>query len=169
MSAENPKMPERFRPYIATFLIVENNGRYLLSLRRNTGYMDGRYGLVSGHVEENESAASACLREAREEAGLDLAATDIEPLHVMHLVDGVRTYVYIVFITRNYTGPVENREPEKCGGLAWFTRDALPANMAPNIRMVFEHALSGAFYSEAGFPGMDPVPGEPCAAPPLRA
>ncbi len=44
-------------------------GRLLMQRRRNTGYMDGRLGLVSGHIDDYERVQSAMVREAKEEAG----------------------------------------------------------------------------------------------------
>jgi 8-oxo-dGTP pyrophosphatase MutT (NUDIX family) len=41
----------------------------LLHKRQNSGFMDGSYSLVSGHVEANESFKQAMIREAHEEAG----------------------------------------------------------------------------------------------------
>ena len=49
---------------VAVYLIVKNGDNLLLSLREGTGYMDGYYGLVSGHVEKGEPAKYACIREA---------------------------------------------------------------------------------------------------------
>lgn len=47
--------------------MVERDQRILLQLRINTGYCDGMWGCVAGHVEEGESASGAMIREARVE------------------------------------------------------------------------------------------------------
>lgn len=51
---------------------------------RNTGYCDGFYGLVSGHVEDDESATSALIREAHEEADIQFDPSHLRVVHVMH-------------------------------------------------------------------------------------
>ncbi len=57
---------------IAVYLILKREEETLLLLRQNTGYMDGFYGLVSGHVENDESAVTAMIREAHEESGITI-------------------------------------------------------------------------------------------------
>ena len=37
---------ERFKVVPAVYLIIKNDNKILLSLRENTGYMDGYYGSV---------------------------------------------------------------------------------------------------------------------------
>ena len=77
---------ERFKMPVAVYLIVKNGDNLLLSLREGTGYMDGYYGLVSGHVEEGEPAKYACIREAMEEASIQLKMNEIKPAHIMHRI-----------------------------------------------------------------------------------
>ena len=59
---------------VAVHLILTNDDDEILMLRRvDTGYKDGEYGLVSGHVEEGENLKSAMIREASEEAGIAIS------------------------------------------------------------------------------------------------
>ena len=46
---------ERFKVITAVHLILIENNKILLQRRYNTGYEDGNYSVVAGHVEENES------------------------------------------------------------------------------------------------------------------
>jgi len=66
-------------------LILERpDGRVLLIVRANTGYMDGRAGLPAGHVEPGEPADTAMIREAREELGIAIDPVGLSFAHVMH-------------------------------------------------------------------------------------
>ena len=59
---------ERFKLVVAVHLILIENGKILLLRRYNTGYEDGNYSLVAGHIDGNESVIQAMQREALEEA-----------------------------------------------------------------------------------------------------
>ena len=61
---------ERFKIITAVHLILIENERVLLQRRYNTGYEDGKYSVVAGHVEENEDVITAMQREALEEIGI---------------------------------------------------------------------------------------------------
>ncbi len=51
--------------------VVTSNSSVVLIKRKNAPYK-GFYALPGGFVEENETVEAACIREAREETGLDL-------------------------------------------------------------------------------------------------
>ena len=68
----------RFKTHAAVYLILkDNNENVLLSLRKNTGYKDGFWGLVSGHIEKGEPASLAMAREAKEEANIIINQSDL--------------------------------------------------------------------------------------------
>ncbi len=56
--------------------------------RANTGYMDGFYSVVAGHIEPGETVVQAAVREAAEEAGVLILPWDTEVVGVMHRRDG---------------------------------------------------------------------------------
>ena len=63
---------ERFKVITAVHLILIENNKILLQRRYNTGYEDGNYSVVAGHVEENESVIETMQREALEEIGINI-------------------------------------------------------------------------------------------------
>ena len=63
---------------------TSDGAEVLLHLRRGTGYRDGHWALVAGHVEAGESVVDAAAREAREEVGVEVATADLVPLTAMH-------------------------------------------------------------------------------------
>lgn len=67
-----------FSTYLTVGLILIKNNKILLMKRCNTGYEDGKYGLVAGHVESKESLKQAIIREAKEEIGINLSKQDLE-------------------------------------------------------------------------------------------
>ncbi len=85
MNAEaNAPRRERFALVAAVHLFLLAGDRVLLSLRHNTGYADGLWGVVAGHLDGDESVVAAMAREAREEAGIVLALNDLVVVGIMH-------------------------------------------------------------------------------------
>jgi 8-oxo-dGTP diphosphatase len=110
----------------AVYLVLLAEGKILLSKRLNTGYEDGNYGLVAGHVETGETLRQAMAREALEESGLVIAATDIDLALTMHRFSPSSSPPERLdfFMTAvKYTGEITNKEPAKCADLAWFGRN----------------------------------------------
>ena len=128
-------------------LLIKKKTSVLLSLRKNTGYCDGYYGLVSGHVEEEELATAALMREAREEIGADLSLHPLRAVHFMHRKTD-RANLDIFFACHVSDLHFSNQEPEKCGGLTFYPLDALPANIIPYIAQAIQAYKACQYYSE---------------------
>src|SRR5437868_3941505 len=105
--------------FVTVYLILKKGDQTLLSLRKNTGYCDDFYGLVSGHVENDESATAAMIREAYEEAGIVLSPSDLKVVHIGHRKTD-RFCIDVFFECTSYQGTLENKEPEKCATLQFF-------------------------------------------------
>lgn len=56
-----------FRYPVAVHLFFIRNRQVLLLRRFNTGYEDGNYSVVAGHVDAGETVTQAAIREAEEE------------------------------------------------------------------------------------------------------
>lgn len=61
----------RVRLPVAVHTFLLRSGSVLLLRRCNTGFEDGNYGLVGGHLEGGESVTQAAIRECREEVRVD--------------------------------------------------------------------------------------------------
>lgn len=132
---------------VNVYLILRKDNDVLLLLRKNTGYCDGMYGLVAGHVEDGESALQALVREAQEEAGIEIDIQDVRFVHVMHRQSN-RFNIDLFFECCSWEGTPVNQEPEKCAGLEFFPKDKLPSNIITHIEAVLNaHQL----YSEQGW------------------
>lgn len=141
------------RCLVASHLFCFRDDHILLARRSNTGYEDGNYGVPAGHVDEGESGIDAMVREAREEVGMVLAATDLTVVHVMHRDTEVGPW-FNLFLSCEWQptfGEPHNREPEKCDHVAWFPLTEVPSNMVPYVRTGLEHARAGTPYSELGW------------------
>lgn len=133
---------------LCVYLILRKGDQILLHLRKNTGYADGMYGMVSGHVEDGESAMNAMIREAGEEAGI--IPLEIKPIHFLHSKTN-RLNMNIFFECTKWKGEIINKEPEKCEELKFFPLNKLPLNMQLYLKEVLREVAQGNHYSELGF------------------
>lgn len=138
----------------ASYLVLINQNNEVLLLRRyNTGFKDGMYSLVAGHVDAGETFTTALIREAKEEAGITIEPNAAVVAHMLHRksdTDGSER-VDVFFTVREWEGEIVNLEPEKCDGLHWFSFDELPENTIDYIRVALQHIANEVRYSEMGW------------------
>jgi 8-oxo-dGTP diphosphatase len=135
-------------------LILErSDGQILLSIRANTGYMDGRAGLPSGHVEPAEPADTAMIREATEELGIAIDPADLAFAHVMHrwTGGGETARVSFFFTASRWAGEVVNAEPHRCAGLLWSDPASLPEHTIGYIADALAEVRAGRTFSAHGW------------------
>lgn len=144
-------MPERHTPRTASYLILEKDDQILLMKRKNTGFKDGKYSLVAGHVDEGENFREAMIREAEEEIGVKIDKEELETVSIMHRRSEGSVYVDVFFKTENWDGEPSNEEPKKCGELLWTEKDNLPENTIDYVRKVIDEIDRGLEYQEIGW------------------
>jgi hypothetical protein len=59
--------------------------------------------------------------------------------------------VDVFFTAKEWEGEIQNKEPEKCDDLSWFSLTEPPINIIPYIRQALECVRDGIFYSESGW------------------
>ena len=82
---------------VAVHLLLVKNDRVLLLRRYNTGYEDGNYSVVAGHIEGGEDLKTAMIREAREEAGIEILRSKLEVVGVIHFKGNIDSLVTRAF------------------------------------------------------------------------
>ena len=134
----------------AVFLVLLQGDSVLLQRRKNTGHEDGNYSLVGGHFEENESATSVLIREAKEEIGIVLDPSELKLSYVLHKkIDDERLDLF--FIAKKWKGHPAICEPEKCDDLKFAPLHALPKNTAQYIVQALTDIQNNIFYGEIGW------------------
>ncbi|HVZ12481.1 MAG TPA: NUDIX domain-containing protein [Patescibacteria group bacterium] len=141
---------KRFLLRSAVYLIPIKDNKILLAKRFNTGWMDGMYSLISGHLDGNESVTSAIIREAYEEAKIKVAKNDLEPATVLHRKSD-QEYVDFFFVTKRWDGEPSIGEPDKCDDLRWTLINDLPDNTLPYIKDVIDNYRNRVAFSESGW------------------
>ena len=141
---------ERYKLIASVYLLFIKDGKILLLRRANTGYEDGNYSVVAGHVDEHESLTHAAIREAKEESGVTIQPDDLNVTTTMHRreLDGRLDFFFAV---KKWAGELANKEPNKCDDLSWFPLNNLPSNTIPYIKQAIECSQKGIIYSEFGW------------------
>ena len=142
---------ERFKLVTAVHLILIQNNQILLLRRYHTGYEDGNYSVVAGHIDGNESVITAMRREALEEAGIDIKQNDLEIVHVMHRRTKERESIDYFLTCKQYSGQIQMMEKDKCDELAFYDLDKLPTNVIPYVRKAIEYYQNHVSFSIYGW------------------
>lgn len=144
-------MPKRTTYRAAVYVIPVRGREILLSQRFNTGFGDGWYSFVAGHIEEGESATQTAVRESSEEAGIEIAQADLRFVHTLHRFSDV-VYFDFFFTVTHWQGTPSILEPHRCSELRWAAFDALPDQTLPYIRHVIQQVfIAGSTFSEYGW------------------
>jgi 8-oxo-dGTP diphosphatase len=147
----------RHRLVPAVYVLLERDGRVLLMRRQGTGFQDGKLSTIAGHLEADEGVAACAVREAAEEAGVELSSADLEVVTTMHRRTGEPGHERVDFfvVARSWRGEPRNCEPAKCSELVWAPIDDLPTDTIPYVRRAVESWRAGVHFSSWGWDATD--------------
>lgn len=135
---------------IAVHLLLVKDERVLLLRRYNTGYEDGNYSVVAGHIEGGEDLKTATIREAQEEAGIEISRSSLDVVGVIHFKEDAE-YIHFFLSASEWCGEVTNMEPGKCDDLRWFGIHDLPDNTVAYVRRAIENYCNGIWFGSVGW------------------
>lgn len=135
----------------AVYVVLRRRGadgdEVLLQQRAGTGYMDGWWALLAGHVDPGESVHEAAVREAAEESGVVVAPDALRPLTALHRFERrgpqVEQRVDVFFEVTHWSGEPVLREPDRAAAMGWYPLRALPAQVVPHERLVLDALAAG--------------------------
>lgn len=140
-----------FMVHITTQLLLIQDNKVLLMKRKNTGYEDGKYGSIGGHLEKNEDFKSSLIREAKEEININLKRQNLEFVCMIHSKGITDNYVNFFFTCNKYSGNINNNEVNKCSELKWFDLDNLPTNIIEIEKRAIENFKNNNYLIEYGW------------------
>lgn len=117
-------------------VVVRNGPAWLLGLRKGA-WGRGTWGFPGGKIEPGEDPLAAAARELNEETGLEATQAQAAGWASGWLEAGGVRHVTL-FVEARAEGTPVVAEPDKCERWAWFTRDALPANLFEPTRLYFD-------------------------------
>ncbi len=124
----------------------------MLARRFNTGWADGKYSMIAGHIDGKETVSAALIREAKEECGIDIKTKAVKVLHTMHRCsENDVEYIDFFASASVWEGVPGIMEPDKCDDVRWFLLDQLPTNLLPHVRQAIDCIERGITYSEFGW------------------
>lgn len=135
---------------LSIHLFFRKGVNILLLRRYNTGYEDGNYSVVAGHVEANESVIEAGVREAMEEVGVKVNSSDIKIVGIMHRKSNDERVDFFAYVDC-WEGEIKNLEPKKCDELLWCKRAELPQNTIGYIKKALDYSDNSIWYDEFGW------------------
>jgi len=135
---------------VAVHLLLVKDERVLLLRRYNTGYEDGNYSVVAGHIEGGEDLKTALVREVQGEVGIKVSRSILDVVGVIHF-KGDAEYIHFFLKASLWSGDVTNMEPDKCDDLSWFDIRNLPGNTIPYIRRAIENYRNDAWFDSVGW------------------
>lgn len=141
---------QRFQLIAAVHLFLIRDGEILLLKRCNTGYEDGNFSVVAGHLDGNEEVKAAMIREAQEEAGIMLSPENLEVVGVMHRKSTEERVDFFLAASR-WSGEIVNAEPHKCEELTWHPMDKLPENVIPYVRRAIDNFTRKVTFDSFGW------------------
>ncbi|NMC51696.1 NUDIX domain-containing protein [Candidatus Kuenenbacteria bacterium] len=153
-------LEERFKITPASYLfLINDKNELLLGLRQNTGYRDGQHEVPAGHIEAGESFVDCIVREAKEEANVEIKTEDLKIAHILHRLKSdeeepdknLRQRLDVFYIAKKWSGEINNNESSKCAYWRWFPLDKLPDNIFPYVKFALEQYQRGVMLSEIGF------------------
>lgn len=133
-------------PRIGVGVIVENKeGKILVGKRE--GKHAPFYSIPGGHFELGETFEEAGAREVKEETDLN-----IKDLKVLAVTNNLQTFkhegkhtVSVILYTKNYSGELNNMEPNKCSEWLWVNPTELPQPHFEASELAVASLLSGQF------------------------
>lgn len=142
--------PNRFHLIAAIFVLLIKGDKIFLTKRTNTGWEDGKWSIIGGHLDGNETATQAVVREAYEEAGITINPQDLKFFNVAHVITN-NERVQFSFAAYKWKGQPKNNEPDKASDADWFPLDNLPENLTDISRDTIEWYKEKRIYTEFGW------------------
>ena len=142
---------KRFNLPVAVYLVLRKADKVLLLLRSGTGFCDGQYSLIAGHLDGFEPATTAVIREAKEEANITIKVESLSLGCTVHRKTPEKEYIDIFYECSSWEGQIQNMEPTKCKELQFFEQDSLPENTIQYVKTALECCLNKKQYLEIGW------------------
>lgn len=128
---------------VANAVIVDPEGRLLLTQRFEPAIpqIHLKWQIPGGKIERNESPAEACIREAKEETGLNVEIISNQTLRIEQLYPDNKFYLN-VFLTSPVSGTINTSLDHETHDARWFTVEEIAnLNCLDNTQEMVDFAV----------------------------
>jgi ADP-ribose pyrophosphatase YjhB (NUDIX family) len=133
-------------------LLVDDLGRVLLTLRKLPPEANC-WSILGGKLDFLEPLEECAIREAREEAGVEIVIERLLCVTDHRLSGENQHWVSPAFLDRIVSGEVRNCEPHKTKEVRWFPLCDLPTNLTMTARNAIQAlANTKSSQTESSFP-----------------
>lgn len=132
-----PYVDDTFMVGMGVYTVLQDSDDKVFLLRRsNARWMNGYYSLPAGRVESGETFIEGAVREAYEEAGVQIVAEDLDLYAVINRQEDGKhpDWVDLFYVTRTWQGEAHIHEQDSFDYAGWFSLDDLPDNVIKNQR-----------------------------------
>jgi 8-oxo-dGTP pyrophosphatase MutT (NUDIX family) len=138
--APEPNQPRR----VTVTAIIEHKGEVLFDQRADAPF----WGLIGGHLEDDESLLEGLRREVREETGLELRTVSLfgtfsDPTRRVRYANGRIYPVLSVAYRVEVDDPSNFRRSDESRDLRFFPKDSFPNDIIATQLPIIERYLSG--------------------------
>lgn len=134
----------------AVFVVLLRNNKLFTIRREQTGWMDGKITIPSGHVEADETYVQAAVRETQEEAGITLDPKKLKFAHFAERDETRKDRIWddVYFVCDDFEGEPYNAEPQKHGASGWIEYGNLDqSQMVPPVYDALQQIKQESSYS----------------------
>ncbi len=109
---------------VATLCYIRKDGKTLMLHRnkKNSDYHEGKYNGIGGKLESGESPEECCIREIKEETGLDAHNLKLRGFLSFPVFDGTSDWLCFVYECNDFSGQLTTCDE---GTLHWIDDDAI--------------------------------------------
>jgi len=126
-------------------VMIVREGRVLMA-KRTSGQRPGWYGWIGGKLEFGETLQACAIREAREEAGVEIA--NLRLLCLSSIIVEDQHWLDVEFLADIASGEPRAAAPDEIDGWAWYPLDELPEPIFEPARYAIESYRSGRLLNE---------------------
>jgi 8-oxo-dGTP diphosphatase len=133
------------QPRVGVGVMIVRDGQVLMA-RRIGGQRPGWYGWAGGKLEFGETLQACARREAREEAGLDVA--HLRLLCVSSIIVADQHWIDVEFLADIASGEPRASAPDEIDGWRWYPLDDLPGPIFEPAQCALEAYRTGRILIE---------------------